>query len=100
MQWSLNGVSELGWIHLIRGVPGRQLGFLGHLIGRRCPVDGRDKSHPTLVVPLTAGPCGLGVRVVGGESGLGVDWASLGRLLAGGVQRTGGTSSTLLSSCR
>ena len=67
MQWSLNGVSELGWIHLIRGVPGRQLGFLGHLIGRRCPVDGRDKSHPTLVVPLTAWPCGLRVGLGGGD---------------------------------
>ena len=100
MQCALNGVSELGWIHLIRGVPGRQLCLPRSSFGRRCPVDGRDKFDPTVVVPWTAWPCGLGVRVVGGESGLGVDCASLGRLLAGDLQRTGGTSPTLPSSCR
>ena len=68
MQWSLNGVSELGWIHLIRGVPGRQLCLPRSSFGRRCPVDGRDKFDPTVVVPWTAWPCGLGVRVVGGDS--------------------------------
>jgi hypothetical protein len=68
MQWSLNGVSELGWIHLIRGVPGRQLCLPRSSFGRRRPVDGRDKSRPTVVVPLTAWPCGLGVGCVGGDS--------------------------------
>jgi len=60
--------SGLGRIHLMRGVPGRQVGFPRSSFGRRRPADGRDKFDPTVVVPLTAWPCGLGVGCVGGDS--------------------------------